>query len=389
MQTPPLLRKFAILFFVAALGLGMSVAGAASPFNSSNGVVHEKVCPDVVPETAGCHSVIALSGGVANPDVIPGATPQTPASIKAIYGFPKSADAGNGKTIAIVAAYDDPTVEGDLLAATTRFGLPECNTANGCFTKVDQTGGTNYPRTNSGWALEISLDTQWAHAIAPGAKILLVEAKSAALRDLIIAENYAKTHAEYVSNSWGAAEFSRELNYDSAFSQPDVSFFVAAGDNGLPAEYPSSSPNVISVGGTTLNFDAKGRFISETGWTYGGGGCSLYESAQPIQTTISGYNCGGKRSTPDVSLDANPLSGVLVYDSTPYGSAGLTGWFLVGGTSVATPIWAARAAVSGSVIDSVTVYSNLISFRDIVSGGNAAGCLVGYDMCSGRGSWIG
>jgi subtilase family serine protease len=326
---------------------------------------------------------------VANPDVIPGATPQTPASIKAIYGFPKSADAGNGKTIAIVAAYDDPTVEGDLLVATTRFGLPECNTANGCFTKVDQTGGTNYPRTNSGWALEISLDTQWAHAIAPGAKILLVEAKSAALRDLIIAENYAKTHAEYVSNSWGAAEFSRELNYDSAFSQPDVSFFVAAGDNGLPAEYPSSSPNVISVGGTTLNFDAKGRFISETGWTYGGGGCSLYESAQPIQTTISGYNCGGKRSTPDVSLDANPLSGVLVYDSTPYGSAGLTGWFLVGGTSVATPIWAARAAVSGSVIDSVTVYSNLISFRDIVSGGNAAGCLVGYDMCSGRGSWIG
>ena len=389
MQTPPLLRKFAILFFVAALGVGMSVAGAASPFKSDNGVAHEKVCPDVVPETARCHSVVALFGGVANPDVIPGATPQTPASIKDIYGFPTDADAGYGKTIAIVAAYDDPTVERDLLTFTTRFGLPECNTANGCFTKVDQNGGTNYPRTNSGWAIEISLDTQWAHAIAPGAKILLVEAKSAALRDLVIAENYAKTHAEYVSNSWGAPEFSRESNYDSAFSQSGVSFFVAAGDNGLPAEYPSSSPNVISVGGTTLNFDTKGGFDSETGWINGGGGCSLYETAQSIQTTISGYNCGGKRSTPDVSLDANPLTGVLVYDSTPYGSTGAVGWFLVGGTSVATPIWAARAAVSGSIIDAAAVYSKLISFRDITSGGNAAGCAVGYDMCSGRGSWIG
>lgn len=389
MQTPPWAKTIAIFFFVNALGFGVSGAGASSPANSPRAVTHERVCVDVVPETARCHSVVSLFGGVANPDVIPGATPQNPASIKDIYGFPTDPTAGLGKTIAIVDAYDDPTAESDLSVFSARFGISDCTTANGCFTKVDQNGGTRYPRANSGWALEISLDIQWAHAIAPGAKILLVEAKSASLRDLAIAESYAKTHAEYVSNSWGAAEFAKEINYDSTFSQPNVSFFVAAGDRGLPAEYPSSSANVISVGGTTLNFDINGKFTSETGWVNGGGGCSLYETAQPVQSTFSGYNCLGKRSTPDVALDANPLSGVLVYDSTPYGSAGLTGYFLVGGTSVATPIWAARAAVSGSVIDATAVYSNLISFRDITSGGNSAGCFIGYDMCSGRGSWIG
>src|SRR5205823_8652889 len=116
-------------------------------------------------------------------------------------------------------------------------------------------GGRTYPRKDAGWALEVSLDIQWAHAIAPGARVLLVEAASSSFTNLMAAEDWAKTHAQYVSNSWGSSEFSGETAYDSRFVQSGVSFFVSAGDAGLPAEYPSASRNVVSVGGTTLHFD--------------------------------------------------------------------------------------------------------------------------------------
>src|SRR6266487_2096695 len=194
----------------------------------------------------------------------------SPATIKSVYNFPTSLTAGAGKTIAIVDAFDDPTAESDLGVFDTQYGLPACTTANGCFSKVDQRGGTSYPRTDSGWALEISLDIQWAHAIAPGAHILLVEADSNSFANLLAAEDYAKANAQYVSNSWGASEFSGETSYDGHFAQSGVSFFVSSGDNGTPAEYPSASPNVISVGGTTLHFDGSGNFTDETGWSGGG-----------------------------------------------------------------------------------------------------------------------
>src|SRR2546421_346926 len=153
---------------------------------------------------------------------------------------------------------------------------------------------------------------------APGAKILLVEASSNSFTNLLAAEDYAKTHAQYVSNSWGGSEFSGESSYDSHFVESGVSFFVSSGDSGLPAQYPSASPKVISVGGTTLHFSG-GNFTSETGWSSGGGGCSSYETATSAQSAFSGYSqvgCAGKRATPDVSLDADPASGVSVYDST-------------------------------------------------------------------------
>ncbi len=313
----------------------------------------------------------------------------SPLVIKNAYNFPTSSTAGAGKTIAIVDAYDDPTAEADLGVFSSYYGLPVCTTANGCFSKVNQTGGTKYPKTNAGWALEISLDVQWAHAIAPGAKILLVEATSNSFTNLLAAEDYAKAHAQYVSNSWGASEFSGESGYDSHFSQPGVSFFVSSGDAGLPAEYPSSSPNVISVGGTTLHFSGS-TFSSETGWSSGGGGCSAYETATSAQSGFSGYaqvNCKGKRATPDVSLDADPASGVSVYDSTRY--QGYRGWWVVGGTSASSPMWAARSADAGVVVNAAYIYGNSISFRDITSGNNGASCLVGYDLCTGRGSWTG
>jgi subtilase family serine protease len=166
---------------------------------------------------------------------------------------------------------------------------------------------------------------------------------------------------------------------------------VSSGDAGLPADYPSASPNVISVGGTTLHFDANGNFTGETGWSSGGGGCSLYETATSAQaaffaqTAFSG--CGTARATPDVSLDADPASGVSVYDSTRY--QGQKGWWTVGGTSASSPMWAGRAAAAGVTVDATYVYGTAITYRDITVGNNGATCLLGYDLCSGRGSWIG
>jgi subtilase family serine protease len=322
---------------------------------------------------------------LAHPNASPSPTGLSPATIKSVYNFPTSLTAGVGKTIAIVDAYNDPTAESDLAVFSSQYGLPACTTANGCFSKVDQNGGTNYPRTDSGWALEISLDIQWAHAIAPGAKILLVEAKTNSFTNLLTAEDYAKTHAQYVSNSWGGSEFSSESSYDSHFSQSGVSFFVSSGDAGTPAEYPSASPNVVSVGGTTLHFTG-GNFSSETGWSGSGGGCSAYENANAAQNTGS-VNCAGKRGTPDVSLDADPASGVSIYDSTKY--QGQAGWFQIGGTSASAPMWAARSADTGTTVNAAYVYGNSITYRDITSGNNGASCLPGYDLVTGRGSWLG
>lgn len=309
----------------------------------------------------------------------------TPAMIRSAYNFPTTGDLGSGKTIAIVDAYDDPNAEADLAVFSTAFGLPLCTTSNGCFTKVNQTGGTKYPKANAGWALEISLDIQWAHAIAPRAHILLVEANTNSFTNLLTAEVYAKNNAGYVSNSWGAGEFSGEYIYDSYFAKSGVSFFVSSGDSGSPAEYPSSSPNVISVGGTSLNFSGE-TFLGETGWSGSGGGCSLYETAVAAQKTDT-VDCAGKRATPDVSLNADPASGVSVYDSVTY--RGHRGWWIVGGTSASAPMWAARSAVAGVIVDAAYVYGPSIAFRDITSGNNGFPSLTGYDLVTGRGSWTG
>src|SRR5512146_2395036 len=264
-------RRLNGLALISALVLVLSALAPTSTAFAAGG---QPVCPSAV--AAGFTHCYAR---VLRPDASSSPTGLSPATIKSVYGFSTSLTAGAGKTIAIVDAYDDPTAESDLAVFSSQFSLPACTTANGCFKKVNQTGGTSYPRKDSGWALEISLDVQWAHAIAPGAKILLVEARSNSFSNLLAAEDYARAHAQYVSNSWGGSESSGEASYDSHFSRSGVSFFVSAGDAGLPAEYPSAPRNVISVGGTTLHFTSTGSFTSETGWSNGGGGCSLYETA--------------------------------------------------------------------------------------------------------------
>ena len=129
---------------------------------------------------------------------------------------------------------------------------------------------------------------------------------------------------------------------------------------------------------------------SETGWSSGGGGCSAYETANAAQANFPQYSqvsCGGMRATPDVSLDADPASGVSVYDSTRY--QGQSGWFKVGGTSASAPMWAARSAVAATVVDASAVYGTTITYRDITNGNNGSPCLSGFDLCSGRGSRTG
>jgi subtilase family serine protease len=315
----------------------------------------------------------------------------SPAQIKSAYNWPTKLTAGAGQTIAIVDAFDNPNVESDLAVFDQQYGLPACTTANGCFTKVNSTGGTSYPPFKWGWEFEIEIDVQWAHAIAPGAKILLVEANNANIGTLLDGEDYAKLHAQYVSNSWIQPEFKGETKDDSHFVQPGVSFFAGSGDSGLTPGYPAASPNVISVGGTQLNYDASGNLLSETGWDLGGGGCSLYETATNAQADFSLYpqvGCAGQRAYPDLAADSSKNSRVSVYDSNPF--KGQTGnWFGAWGTSIASPLVAARAADSGAVFTAATVYGSSLTFRDITGGGNGANCLAGFNLCAGRGSWLG
>lgn len=373
-----------------ALTAVLAAPAAAADKPAHKDVREAKVCENGGPDGAQCLAHVVQTPDGAGPAATSAPTGLSPSTIKSAYSFSTSSTAGAGATIAIVDAFDDPTAESDLNVFSTQFGLPACTTSNGCFKKVNQTGGSKYPRKDGGWALEISLDVQWAHAIAPGANILLVEASSNSFSNLLKAEDYATSHAGFVSNSWGAGEFNGEQSYDSHFARAGVSVFVSAGDAGLPAEYPSSSPNVISVGGTTLHFNSSGAFSSETGWSSSGGGCSAYETATSAQQGFSQYaqvNCSGTRATPDVALDADPASGVSVYDTTSY--SGQTGWFRVGGTSASSPMWAARSAVAGVPVNAAYVYGNNIAYRDITSGNNGASCLVGFDLVTGRGSWTG
>ena len=381
------MRPFKLLAVLGAAGVATVLTGAGAR-GANVHASYRAVCPAPPAGYTHCHELV-VTDARGNPLASAAPTGLSPATIRSAYGWGSIGD-GSGTTIAIVDAYDDPTAESDLGVFSGQFGLPPCRPGTAASRRSNQTGGTSYPRKDSGWALEISLDVQWAHAIAPGAHILLVEAGSNSFANLLAAEDYAKAHAGYVSNSWGGSEFSGESSYDSHFSRSGVSFFVSAGDSGLPAEYPSASPNVISVGGTTLHLDANGNFVDETGWSGGGGGCSAYETATSAQAGFPEYghvNCGGGRATPDVALDADPSSGVSVYDSTSY--QGQAGWFTVGGTSASSPMWAGRAAAAAATVDAAYLYGGSISFRDIVSGNNGAPCLTGFDLCSGRGSWAG
>jgi subtilase family serine protease len=283
----------------------------------------------------------------------------TPAEIRNAYGFDQvsfdngsvAAD-GTGQTIAIVDAFNDPNIFSDVQVFDSQFNLRSAN-----LSVVNQTGGSKLPTTDAGWATEISLDVEWAHAIAPGAKILLVEANSSSVSDLMASVNYARdaSGVSVVSMSWGGSEFfswnggesSSQTNYDPDFTTPSghqgVTFVAAAGDSGSfsGVQWPSSSPNVISVGGTTLTLDANGNYVSESSWSGTSGGYSQVESEPSYQENVQ---TTGVRTTPDVAYNADPNTGFAVYDSLAY--QGSSGWQVFGGTSAGAPQWAALIAIA-------------------------------------------
>lgn len=315
----------------------------------------------------------------------------TPAAVKAAYNFPSGRSAGSGATIAVVVPFDHPRIEDDLGVFSATFGLPACTTANGCFRKVNATGGTDYPGRSKLWALETALDVEWAHAIAPGAKILLVEAAHDGLSAIMAAEDYATAHAGYVSNSFGIDEFAGQSALDHHFDRPGVSIFVATGDEGAApgVSYPASAPGVVAVGGTTL-VDAGKPTFAELAWKGSGGGCSRFETAHPAQRAFAGYaavGCAGRRAVPDVSLVADPRNGVAIYSSYKASKP----WMVIGGTSASAPMWAGRAAASGLVVKADRLYSptSPIAFRDITKGSNGFSAGPGFDLVTGLGSWVG
>jgi kumamolisin len=321
---------------------------------------------------------------------------------------------GGSRAIAVVIAYDNPTVLSDLQYFSSFFGLSAPK-----FKKViaNGNGHCGTPAYDPGWAMEGAMDTQWAHAMAPNATIIYVEACSNSWDDMMYAEQVAGQQllaygGGQVTNSWGGGEFASEVNYDSVFranwvAGKPISYFYSSGDSGLGAQYPSSSPWVVSVGGTTINRDgATGAFQSESCWGGSGGGVSAYETYGTTFGTGTGpwtnfqYPLFGQasRAAPDVAAVADPNSGAWVR------FAG--GWYVIGGTSLAAPLTAGivnnannRLGVAPSPggyysnMENNLLYAQLATYKeyktnfyDVTTGSNGAGAGVGWDYCTGVGT---
>ncbi len=330
----------------------------------------------------------------------------TPAQVRRAYGldtvsFGAVPADGRGTTIAIVNAYDSPNVAADLTTFSTTFGLP----APPSFRKVDQTGGTKLPAVDADWATESCIDVQWAHAIAPGASILLVEASSNSDADLMTAVSYARSvpGVVAVSMSWGRREYVGQTAHDPRFTTPPghvgVTFFAASGDDGSPGIYPATSPNVVAVGGTSLALSPTGAAV-EKAWVGSGGGVSTQEARPSWQAGVVPATAT-KRAIPDVALVADPATGLAVCDSRAGGRAP---WHAYGGTSIAAPQWAAIAAIvaqgralrGAASLDGATQFLPALyalpaaDFRDVTTGANKGNpghpATVGYDLVTGRGT---
>ncbi|WP_042403978.1 putative Ig domain-containing protein [Streptacidiphilus carbonis] len=391
------MRRVAVASLSAAALVGgvfaaAAPAGAATGQSGSSAAVHVKhLCAG----PAGVHQMACLA--LARTDVTqpaaltanavsPLATPSGygPTDLKSAYALP--ANGGAGATVAIVDAQDDPNAESDLAAYRTQYGLSACTTANGCFKKVDQNGGTNYPTADSGWAGEISLDLDMVSAVAPAAHIILVEATSANMSDLGTAVNEAVAlGAKYVSNSYGGSEDSTDTSSDASyFNHPGVAITVSAGDSAYGAEYPAASKYVTSVGGTSLSTASNSRGWTESVWSTSstegtGSGCSAYD-AKPTWQTDTGCS---RRTIADVSAVADPATGVAVYDS--YGASG---WQVYGGTSASSPIIAGVYADAGTpaagTVPAQYPYQHTSALNDVTSGSNGT-CSPSYLCTAGAG----
>jgi subtilase family serine protease len=413
-----------------------SLASSALPLLMLCGAAHADSAPDVgarieivpagtiitpsssieLPALAGvvAHTNVKIfrPSGISPQDKSPSGIYETPASLACVYHVTKAVAGcnpttlktvatGGSRIIAIVDAYDDPNAEKDLAVFSKKFGLPAITSSN--FEVVYADGTKPAQDSTGGWELEESLDVQMAHALAPKAKVVLVEAKSASNADLDKAETVAIKLVEAagggeVSNRWGGTEYGGETKNETIFSGKTVVVFASAGDSPGVIQ-PSALPDVVSVGGTSINRKSDGTFVSQTTWSSGGGGLSAFIDAPTFQKAVKKI-VGSKRGTPDLAADANPQTGAWIYDTIPY-SGSVLDWAILGGTSVASPLLASIVNNAGSFNASGTdelaeIYAHLgdtKAFTDITKGrcGNSASghAGIGYDLCTGVGAPVG
>ncbi len=371
------IAALAIVGCLAAAG----VAAAATP------AVHDSACarpsgPNAVRCTAVVRDLVRRQVTT---------TPQGygPAQLRAAYGLTSLSltSPTTTQTVAIVDAFSDPHLASDVAAYRQHYGLPACTTATKCLRIVGQTGSAQLPDANAAWGLETTLDAEMVSAICPRCRIVVVEANSATYGDLGTAENEAVAlGARVVTNSWGGADTRLDATYDARyFTHPGVAIVASTGDSGYAAGpiYPSTSPNVIAVGGTTLAAAiGTARGYSESAWGGGGSGCSAYEPMPAWQAAVPSIasTCGTHRAVADVSAVADPATGVAVYDT--YGYAG---WYpgAIGGTSVAAPIVAGVYALGGHGSGTgVTGAAGLYASANSVAPANAVKSAL-FDVSSG------
>ena len=331
-----------------------------------------------------------LQSQVGTPDAIPSGVGYGPSQLQSAYGLTSaSASDGAGKTVALVDAYNDPTAAADLNTYRSAAGLPATT-----LKVVNQNGATSplpaTAPTSDDWTLEESLDLDMVSSACPLCSIVLVEATDDSGTGLYVANSTAATLAGYISNSWGGSESSTDLTYDSQyFNHPGVVTTASAGDSDYGVIYPAASPNVVSVGGTALSTASNSRGWSETVWntTTGsegtGSGCSSVEPQPSWQTALGLPSGCSKRIDNDVAADADPATGVAVYDTTN----GNGGWNEVGGTSASSPFIAGVYALAGNPGNTPAddLYTHTANLYDVTSGKDASSCTPSYLCTAGTG----
>jgi hypothetical protein len=329
---------------------------------------HARVCTD---GEVRCHARVIVD---ADGRPVPNATPSGlgPSQLRDAYKI--TSNGSSATVIAIVDAFGYPNAESDLANYRSTFGLPPCTTANGCFRKVDQRGGSSFPRLNVGWAQETALDLDMASAICPGCKILLVEGDTNSFANLAAAVNTAASlGAHVISNSYGGGE-SGSTSFEASYNHPGVAVTASSGDSGFGVEFPASSPHVVAVGGTSLRPLANARGWTESAWSGAGSGCSTVYAKPAWQTDAGCAN----RTVADVSAVADPNTGVAVFAPT---SRSKSAFLVFGGTSVAAPLIGAVYGVNGGAVNfGADPYANTGALFDVVAGSNGS-CSPAY-LCT-------
>lgn len=373
------LRGVAATTLVAGFLLTLGGPGASPPVPVAASVSATPACPPAPPGEARCLARFT--------DAVPGATGTsssshphglTPADLRSAYALPAG---GQGATVAIVDAYDDPNFESDLAVYRSTFGLPPCTVVSGCLRRIDATGTGRLPAADATWSKEISLDLDMVSAACPACHIVLVEAGGQDIPSLGAAENIAAAVPGVVAiaDSWGVLESPGETGWDHFFNHPGIAVVAASGDDSDQPVYPAASPWVTSVGGTTLRHsDASPRGWRETAWRNAGSGCSAYEPKPAWQHDASCVH----RSIADVAAVADPATGVAVYDSYQW-----PGWVKGGGTSIGAPLIAAVYALAGNT-RSIVAASFLYAHSDALNRvGDGVGGPTGLGTPNGTGGF--